>query len=143
MRALTESLDNPCPIVLFIIRRMDCPTFHIRLDTHAECAKAAEYDRISKFIDAPALGHPFVSEHFKTSWASATEAKRMTFVRLHQPQLRAWSKAWETMCATYVRAMMVKLLTSKAWPTGVHHALTAAIATFDAEHANRINMYTS
>ena len=143
MRILTESLDNPCPLVLFIIRRMDCTNFNIRLETEAECAKAAEYDRISKFIDAPALSHPLVNERFKTSWALATEAKRMTFVRLHQSRLRAWSKAWETTCATYVRLMMVKLLTSKAWPSGVHHALLAAIATFDAEHANRINMYTS
>lgn len=103
--------------------------------TEAECVKASQYDCISKFIDAPWLEHPFVTERFKDAWESATEAARMTFVRTHQQQLRKWSKAWEVACASYARSMLVKVLADNTWPTGVQHALRAAISAFDTDHA--------
>ena len=116
---------------------MDCATTRcpVRLQTEADCVKAAEYDCIAKFIDAPWLDHPFVGDNFKRAWASSSEAARMTFVRLHQAELRAWSRVWEVSCASYARAMVAKALADHVWPTGVQRALGAALAAFDAEHA--------
>ena len=112
---------------------MDCTSSPLRLQTEAECVKAAEYDSVAKFIDAPWLDHPFVSERFKATWASSPEAARMTFVRTHQAELRAWSRAWEAACASNARSMVAGVLTASVWPSGVQRALRAALAAFDAE----------
>ena len=103
--------------------------------TEAECLRAAECDHIAKFMDAPWLDHPFVSERFKTEWASASEAARMTFTRRHERHLRHWSRVWETSCASCARSMVASVLVDEVWPAGVQRALRAALVAFDAEHA--------
>ena len=113
---------------------MDCNSLPLRFQTEAECLKAAEYDCIAKFIDAPWRNHPFVSEHFKATWASSPEAARMMFVKMHQAELREWSTAWEVACASCARSMVAGVLADSVWPSGVQRALRAALAAFDAEH---------